>query len=327
MRVAVIDSRAERLSLALVEPGAPDGVLARSERDPGDLTGLFAADLYVHRFVVAPDGAPEVCADLDPAAVTAAGWAEPADTAARCATYAQARAARPEQPHLVVFDTVFFDPLPAAARTYALPAELAERHGLRRRGRHGPLHRLAAATARRVVSVYLGPEASVAALVGGSPVEVSAGLTAAAGIPGGTTCGDLDPAVVLYLADALGRSLDEIERALVREGGLTGYSRGRATPAELLADDDADARLALAALSHRVRRYVGAYAAVMGGLDALVFSAEPGYLLPPLRDAIVAGLGYLGVGAHVPVIESGWCLAGALARVAAEAIESWTNGG
>ncbi len=301
----VIDAAPHQPVAAVVRGGDPPRVDAVTTL-AGDLTPNLAAgcDRVVHRLRHAPPGAAEVTATLDPAAVRAAGRHEPADTAARLAGWDAAARLWPRLPARAVFDDAWFAALPEPARTPALPPAFTADHELRRRGAHGPVHRLAAAQtgAARVVSVLLGPESSVAAVRGGQPVETSAGATLLEGVPGGRTCGDVDPAVVLFLVDRLRLPLDAVERALQADGGLQGLSGGCATANELLAAHDDAAALAIRHLIHRVRRQIGAQTAVLAGLDALVFSAGDGFDDPALREQIVAGLAYLGLGDRVPVL-------------------------
>jgi acetate kinase len=273
----------------------------RSPMWSGPLGALPPADVtaVVQRFVHAPDEVGEVADHVDEAALAAAGALEPWDTAPRLAAWREAQAKWLGVPQRLVFDTPFFRALPAAARTYALPPELAEAHGLYRRGRHGPVHRLAAPPGR-CVSVVVAETVSVAALLDGQPREVSAGATALEGVPGAHTVGDIDPAAVLYLVDSLGLSLEAVEQALVADGGLEGVA------------DAADPDFAQRLLVHRLRRYIGAYAAVLGGLDHLVFSGAD----DALRSRVTAGLAYLGCGSTVSVVGSSWTPLTAAAMVA-----------
>lgn len=332
MRYLVLDRQLDCLLASQVRLGEPPELVARAMLDPvrsADVLDELAdgCAALVHRFPYAPDDVGEVVAAAEPEALLQAGRAEHAKTAARVELLADCRRRWPNLPQPLVFDTPFFRHLPDAARCYAIPPELAAEHGLYRLGRHGAVHRLAVAEteAVRVVSVVVDREASVAALVEGEPVEVSAGLTALEGIPGGVTCGDVDAAVVLYLVDALGRSVDEAERALAVEGGLTGLSGGRETLRELRRATDASAELAIAQLVHRVKRYIGEYTAVMGGLEALVFCAERDYDDEMFRQTVVEGLGYLGVGDTIPVLSLSLGPATAAAVAAAEACANWVG--
>ena len=263
----VIDSG--RASLAA--PGAAPRLLWT-----GALDAAPAAEAagIVHRFIAAPPGVGEVATAVDRQALRVAGRFEPRDTELRLAALDR----WPARPRHLVFDTPFFDALPPAARHYALPPELAAAHGLYRRGRHGPVHRRAAG-AGRCVSVVLAECISVAALRDGAPVEVSCGVSGLEGVPGAHSVGDIDPAAVLYLVENLGLGIDGAARVLGSEGGLDGL------------DDEG---LARSLLIHRLRRCIGSYAAVLGGLDDLVFSGAD----DALPRQVAAGLQHLGAAAH-----------------------------
>ncbi|WP_459980612.1 acetate/propionate family kinase [Nocardioides sp. AN3] len=219
------------------------------------------------------------------------------------------RAARkelPDVPHVAVFDTAFFAGLPAASATYAIDASLAQKHGIRRYGAHGTSHRFVSDAAARFagrpldglrqIVLHLGNGASVAALRSGRPVDTSMGLTPLEGLVMGTRAGDLDPGVLLHLLRA-GLSVDELEDLLQHRFGLQGLA-GRHDMRDLLAaagDGDPAARLALDVYAHRLRKYVGAYLAVLGGADQLVFTGGVGEHAAPVRAAALAGLSALGL--------------------------------
>jgi len=259
-------------------------------------------DRIVHRWPHAPVGSAEVSEPLEPDVLSAAGALEPADTAARLAVLAAALQRWPTVRQQLVFDTPWFDALPEIARHYGLPPATEAELGLRRVGRHGPVHRLATARCpgRCVASLFLGYESSAAAVVAGAPVETSAGATGLEGLPGSRTCGDVDPAALLYLMDNLGESREQVAAAAGLHGGWSGLA-GVATLAELRAAETAAAHDALALLIDRCRRVIGAWAAVMNGLDAIVLSGDAEHLDPLLADEIAAGLAYLGVPDRVPV--------------------------
>ena len=218
-----------------------------------------------------------------------------------------ARDCFPDVPLVAVFDTAFFHDLPESVRSYAVPGEWRERHGIRRYGFHGLAHqhmarRLGAVVRTpgalgRVISLHLGNGCSAAALRDGRPVETSMGFTPLEGLVMGTRCGDLDPGVVLQLA-AAGSSFREIDDALNRQSGLLGLSGVSGDVRELLELETcghAGARLALAAFHHRLHKYLGAYAAVLGGVDAVTFGGGIGEHSAAIRARTCAGLGWLGL--------------------------------
>jgi acetate kinase len=218
-----------------------------------------------------------------------------------------AQAALPELPQVAVFDTAFHATMPPAARTYAIDAQLAAAHGIRRYGFHGTSYRIvsersAAFLARpleelRMVVLHLGNGASAAAISGGRSIDTSMGMTPLEGLVMGTRSGDLDPAVLLYLQRNAGFDVDELEAVLNRGSGLLGLA-GRSDLREVTAAagrGDEPAMLALDVYVHRIRHYIGAYTAELGGLDALVFTAGVGENSDIVRAGAVDGLGVLGI--------------------------------
>ena len=220
------------------------------------------------------------------------------------------RAARevfPDVPHVAVFDTAFHAQLPPHAFTYAVPHELYTKRGVRRYGFHGPSHQYMALCAAehlrtdlsrlKLITCHLGGGASVAAIEGGVSVDTSMGMTPLEGLVMGTRAGDLDPAIVVQLARD-GLTPDRIDALLNRESGLAGLSglgadfRDLQTAAE---GGDPRARLAIDVFVHRLRKYIGAYAAVMGGADAIVFTGGIGENAALVRSRVCESLVYMGV--------------------------------
>ena len=216
-----------------------------------------------------------------------------------------ARTAYPDLPQVAAFDTAFFAGLPPAAATYALDRSLAEREQVRRYGAHGISHEYVAAEAARLLDrpgarlivLHLGNGASAAAVRGGRPVDTSMGLTPLEGLVMGTRAGDLDPGILLHLMRHAGLGLDDLEDLLHHRSGLEGMA-GRHDFRDLLAAVDAGddaARTAYDVYCHRLRKYVGAYLAVLGGADAVVFTAGIGEHVARLRADALAGLTALGI--------------------------------
>jgi len=218
-----------------------------------------------------------------------------------------ARAALPDLAHVAVFDTAFHSTLPNRAKHYAIPGELADKHGIRRYGFHGPSHGYVSARAAefleadiadlRIISCHLGNGASVAAVEYGRSVETSMGLTPLEGLVMGTRSGDIDPGALLHLAREEGLDLDGIDELLNRESGLkglSGVSNDMRDIEERAAEGDARCRRALNVFAHRLRKYIGAYAAVMGGVDAIVFTAGIGENSALLRHRAAQRLDFLG---------------------------------
>lgn len=218
-----------------------------------------------------------------------------------------ARQLRPELTNVAVFDTAFHATLPPAAYRYAVPTRLLEEQGIRRYGFHGTSHayvarRAAAALGRpeaelKLVTLHLGNGASATAVDGGRSVETSMGLSPLEGLVMGTRSGDLDPAVIFHLIREAGLSPEEVERILNRESGLLGLcgDNDLRTIEERAEGGDEAAQLALEVYVHRIRKYLGAYAAVLGRLDGVVFTAGVGENSDTLRERICADLDVLGV--------------------------------
>ncbi|MCW3159207.1 acetate/propionate family kinase [Micropruina sonneratiae] len=213
----------------------------------------------------------------------------------------------PDVPHVAIFDTAFFSTLPAEAYTYAIPRELAAEHGIRKYGFHGTSHSY---VSRKVAEVlgepyesfdqivcHLGNGASISAVRGGEAVEASMGLTPLAGLVMGTRSGDVDPGLHAFLARRLGMSIDDIDTLLNKKSGMLGLSgvTDFRDINELIAEGDADARLALDVYTHRLLSYIGSYIAVLGGVKAITFTAGVGENNPGLRAAIADRLAFLGV--------------------------------
>lgn len=229
----------------------------------------------------------------------------------------QAITAFPGVPEVAVFDTAFFRTLPAAAYTYAIDREVAAAHQIRRYGFHGTSHQYVSARVATVLGrhlgdfnqivLHLGNGASASAIRGGVAVETSMGLTPLEGLVMGTRSGDLDPGAILHLlrversdggsAHAGGLDVDELDTLLNRKSGLLGLSGvsdfrdlGR-----LIDDGNDDAALALDVYCHRVRKYIGAYLAVLGGADVITFTAGVGENASDVRARILTGLERLGI--------------------------------
>ncbi|MEZ0111975.1 acetate kinase [Catenulispora sp. EB89] len=218
-----------------------------------------------------------------------------------------ARSAFPDTPQVAVFDTAFHQTLPDHAYTYAVPQSWREDLGVRRYGFHGTSHqyvsrRAAAMLGRRpeevnMIVLHLGNGASVCAIREGKSIDTSMGMTPLEGLIMGTRSGDLDPAVSAYIARQTGRSAEEIDLTLNKESGLlalAGSNDLRDVDAAAAKGDDA-ARLALDAYCYRIRKYIGAYLAALGRVDAVVFTAGVGENSATVRAGAVAGLDHLGI--------------------------------
>lgn len=218
-----------------------------------------------------------------------------------------ARSLRADVPQVAVFDTAFHSTMPEHVARYAIDAATADKYAIRRYGFHGTSHAyVSRATAAllgkpvedvNVIVLHLGNGASASAVRGGVCEETSMGLTPLEGLVMGTRSGDVDPAVVFHLARVGGLSVDEIDSLLNKKSGLLGLCGDNDMREVQRRADGGDpaARLALAAYVHRLKKYIGAYTAVLGRVDAVVFTAGVGENAAGVREAAVAGLEELGL--------------------------------
>ena len=210
-------------------------------------------------------------------------------------------------PHVAVFDTAFHQTLPPAAYTYAIDRTVAERHRVRRYGFHGTSHKFVSEQAAifldrpledlRQIVLHLGNGVSMTAIDGGRSVETSMGMTPLEGLVMGTRSGDIDPAVLIHLARRAGMSTDDLDTLLNKRSGLLGLA-GRSDMRDILAGVDAGedaATLAFDVYIHRLRAYVGAYIAQLGGVDVISFTAGVGENAARVRAESLATFGFLGL--------------------------------
>ena len=216
-----------------------------------------------------------------------------------------ARKLLPDVPHVGIFDTAFFARLPAEAYTYAIDVDLAKRTRIRKYGFHGTslqfvsqeVAKLLGRDDLKQIVCHLGNGASVSAVDSGHAIETSMGLTPLAGLAMGTRSGDIDPGIVGYLNRELGLSCAEIDDELNKRSGmlgLTGHTDMRDVETAINAGDE-QARLGLDVYIHRLVFYIGGYAALLGGLDALSFTAGVGENAATVRSEVCARLGVFGV--------------------------------
>jgi len=208
-------------------------------------------------------------------------------------------------PQVAVFDTAYYALLPEVARTYALPRALCERHGLRRYGFHGLAHQALWSRWRelrpdvpdggRVISFQLGAGCSVTAIDRGRPLDTSMGFSPLEGLVMATRSGDLDPGLVTFVQRADSASPEDMEQLLNERSGLLGVSGLSADLRVLLAADDPRARLAIDLYCYRARKYLGAYLAVLGGADAVLFGGGVGENAAVVRAGILTGFTWAGL--------------------------------
>ncbi len=215
----------------------------------------------------------------------------------------------PETPMAAVFDTAFHQTMPMEAYLYGIPYAYYEKYRVRRYGFHGTSHKYVSRQAAKVLGerpeklrlivCHLGNGASVSAVQYGKSVDTSMGLTPLEGLIMGTRAGDMDPAIVEFIAHKEGKTLDEIMEILNRQSGVLGLSGGLSSDFRDLEDafqaGQPEGERALKAFAYRVAKYIGAYTAAMNGVDGICFTAGLGENSPLIRRMICAYLGYLGV--------------------------------
>jgi len=219
------------------------------------------------------------------------------------------KALMPNTPMVGVFDTAFHQTMPEKAYLYALPYELYKDHHIRKYGFHGTSHKYVSMKAAeamgkdikelKIVNCHLGNGASVSAVKNGESVDTSMGFTPLQGLVMGTRTGDMDPAVVTYLIKELGYSASEVDDILNKKSGVLGVS---GVSSDFRDVEDAAwnkkehrSNIALDMFVYRVKQYIGSYAAIMGGVDAIVFTAGVGENSVEMRESILEGFEFLGV--------------------------------
>ncbi len=215
----------------------------------------------------------------------------------------------PKIPQVAVFDTSFHSTLPEHAYLYAIPYSLYRRHKVRRYGFHGTSHRYvayryrkltgAARETSRLITLHLGNGCSACAIDRGNSVDTSMGFTPLEGLVMGTRSGDLDPAILEFIAVKEGLSISEVDTLLNKQSGLLGISGLTHDMRDLLAEErehaDRRARLAIEIFCYRLRKYIGAYLAAMGGADAVVFAGGIGEHSPEIRARVIDGMSWAGL--------------------------------
>ena len=214
----------------------------------------------------------------------------------------------PGTPMVAVFDTAFHQTMPPAAYMYALPYEYYEKDKVRRYGFHGTSHKYVTQQAAamlgkpienlKLISCHLGNGSSIAAVDGGKSVDTSMGFTPLAGLPMGTRCGDIDAGILQYLMNKYGMDIDKMLNVLNKKSGVEGLSCVGSDFRDLenaAAEGNRKAALAQEKFAYEVRKYVGAYAAAMGGVDAVIFTAGVGENDKAIRSMVCRGLDFMGL--------------------------------
>ncbi len=219
----------------------------------------------------------------------------------------------PGKPQVLVFDTAFHQTMAPEAYMYALPYEYYQKYGVRRYGAHGTSHRFVSAEMAKIlgkpieetkiVTCHIGNGSSISAVKGGKVIDTSMGFTPLAGVEMGTRCGDIDPAIVPFIMEKENLSTDEVNDMMNKKSGFLGIS-GFSSDSRDLEDAIAAgpsnpkyerANLAVNILTHHIKKFIGAYASIMNGLDAVVFTAGIGENNPHLRELVCQNMEYLGI--------------------------------
>jgi acetate kinase len=314
---AVLHCESGKGSVQTKLPGAGHGeafaamIDSLTARDTGMLTSLSAVSAVGHRVVHGGNAyshqviiTDEVIQGIEQAAALA-----PLHNPVNLTGIREAQRRFPDIPHVAVFDTAFHQAIPAFAYLYGLSYQYCEEKGIRRYGFHGISHKYASLKAaealqRRyneleIIVCHLGNGASVCAVDHGRSVDTSMGMTPTEGLIMGTRCGDLDPAILVHLMRTEGCTADDLHRIINQEGGLKGLSGVSNDMRAIEAAADAGhprALLALKTFAYRVRKYIGAYAAAMGGVDAVVFTGGIGQGSVWARSLACQGLHAMGIG-------------------------------
>ena len=218
------------------------------------------------------------------------------------------KAIMPNTPMVGVFDTAFHQTMPKEAFIYGLPYEAYTENMVRRYGFHGTSHNYVTLRAiemlgkpaeeTKIITCHLGNGSSISAVKGGKCIDTSMGLTPLEGVPMGTRCGDMDPAIVIYLMKKLGLDAKGMDNYMNKKSGMLGISGVSSDFRDLgaaAAEGNERAELALRTFAYKVKKYIGAYAAALNGVDAIVFTAGVGENDKGMRERILNGLDYLGV--------------------------------
>ncbi|MCJ7689250.1 MAG: acetate kinase, partial [Clostridiaceae bacterium] len=214
----------------------------------------------------------------------------------------------PNIPMVAVFDTAFHQTMPEVAYIYPLPYELYTENSIRKYGFHGTSHDYVSTKAAKMmgkdikdlklITCHLGNGASICAVQNGKSVETSMGFTPLEGIAMGTRCGSIDPAIIIYIMEELNITIDEVNDMMNKKSGVLGISGissdFRDIEAAAWENGNHRAQLALDVFTYKVKKFIGSYAAVMGGVDAIIFTAGLGENSPEPRESICEGLEFLG---------------------------------
>lgn len=231
----------------------------------------------------------------------------PAHNPPYIAAIRQFRELLPDTPLIGSFETAFHQTMPPEAYLYSIPAELSRKHAIRRYGFHGASHEYMSAWAAntlgrsdlKLVSCHLGGSGSLCAVKGGKSIDTSMGISLQCGVMHNNRCGDIDPYIIFYLAEECGMTLPQIKHMLQKESGFLGMSNGAGSDlrdVELAAEQgNEDAKNAIGSYCYSIKKYIGSYAAAMGGIDAITFGGGIGLHSAAVREKSLSGLEFLGI--------------------------------
>ncbi|WP_172371147.1 acetate kinase [Sporosarcina jiandibaonis] len=216
--------------------------------------------------------------------------------------------ALPSVPAVAIFDTAFHQTMPESSFLYPLPYEYYEKYGIRKYGFHGTSHKYVTERAAemlnrplettRLISCHLGNGASIAAVQGGKSLDTSMGFTPLAGVTMGTRSGNIDPALIPYIMEQTGKSVEDVLNVLNKESGMLAISGFSSDLRDIEIEANKGnkrAQLALDVFADRIHKYIGSYAARMGGVDAIIFTAGIGENSDTIREKVIEGLEFMGV--------------------------------
>ncbi len=211
----------------------------------------------------------------------------------------------PSIPQIAVFDTAFYATMPDVSRIYALPKDLSIEHGIKRYGFHGIAHRAMLQRLNklrpdignevRIISILLGSGCSMTAIKNGGPIDTSMGFSPNEGLVMSTRSGDIDSGLLVYLQEEAGFSINEVDKILNKSSGLLGVSGLSGDMKTLLESDIPDARFAVELYCYRVKKYIGAYIAALGGIDCIIFGGGVGENAPLIREKILDNMEWCGI--------------------------------
>jgi len=278
--------------------------------ETGVIKDISEIDAVGHRMVHGGEKFTEACLITDEAIATIEEMVDlaPLHTPANLMGIRACKAVMKDTPMVGVFDTAFHQTMPAEAYLYALPYEAYTDLQIRRYGFHGTSHKYVSQRAidmlgkpaeeTKIITCHLGNGSSITAIKGGKSIDTSMGFTPLEGVPMGTRCGDMDPAIVTYLMDKKGFTTAQVNAYMNKQSGVfgvSGVSSDFRDLEEAASAGNERAKTALDTFVYKVKKYVGAYAAALDGVDAIVFTAGIGENDRGVREEVLKGLGYLGV--------------------------------